>query len=78
MWDACIGREKVIVEDLRSIFAGELTRFSSWPEDLLCGSLVDGQVIDGFEFCAFLVLWDDGVNSAGVWLCETLALLILC
>lgn len=77
MWDAGVGREKVVVEDLSSVFAVELARLGGWPEDLLGCGLVDGKIVDGFEFAALLVLWDDRVDSAGVWLCKTLALLIV-
>ena len=77
MWDAGVGWEKVVIEDLSSVFAVELARLGGWPEDLLGCGFMDWKVVDGFEFRALLVLWHDGVDGAGVWLCKTLALLIV-
>ena len=77
MWDACVGWEEVVVEDLGGVFAGELAGLGGRPEDLLCGGLVDRQVVDRLEVGAFLVLWDNRGDGAGVWLCKTLALLIV-
>lgn len=77
MWDAGIGWEKVIIKNLSSVFAVELARLGSWPEYLLGCGLVDWKIVDGFEFGALLVLWDDRVDGASVWFCKTLALLIV-
>lgn len=77
MWDAGVGREKIVIEDLSGVFAVELARLGGWPEDLLGCGLMHWKVVDGFEFRALLMLWDDAGDGAGVWLCKTLALLIV-
>lgn len=77
MRNAGVGREEVVIENLSCVLAVELARLGGWPEDLLGCGLVDWKIVDGFEFGSLLVLWDNGVDGAGVWLRKTLALLIV-
>ncbi len=74
MWNALLGSQEGVVENASGVRALEWARFGGGPEDLLLGCAVGWQVVDGFEFGAWLVLGEHGGDGAGVWLREALAL----
>ncbi len=70
MRNAVFGREKVAVEYLACVAAGEVSGFGNGVEDLTIGCSVDGEVVDGFVENRIegdvLGLWEHSSDGVGV------------